>query len=230
MYNRNWLRTEIAGYLHDDSVSANIDTWIDIGAKRVSQVLECWEMEVSIVNSLATIVGAGVIDGGNANGGGVIIDGGDAYNADPEGQALPYLPISGTTKRIIEVQVLRNSEWRNLRSVPKHEASRYKTDGGGTASVYRVENRKIYPLPFQPGDYRAIVLQEVQIPAGDNENDALTSYPFIFLNAALAEAYDWKQNAEMNGRYESKWIQEAEQIKLVYRGERGGETPSMRAM
>ena len=93
-----------------------------------------------------------------------------------------------------------------------------------------MERQRIYPLPFTEGNFRAIFLVEVEIPVGDNETGALTSYPYVFLNAALAEAYDWKQDPEMNARYEGKWIQEASQVRDIYRSEHSGETPAVRAV
>lgn len=228
MYNRNWLKQQIAYYLKDDSVSIHLDTWIDLGAKRVSQALECFEMENILYNSLR-FVATGGLDGGFADGDNlVVIDGGDAFSDDPTAAPTDYILMPPRFRRLVSVQVLDNGIWRNIRSVPKHEATAYKRVG--SPLVYLVEDRKIYPLPFNEGDYRAIYLREVEIPVGNNEDDALTAYPFIFLNAALSEAYDWKQDAEMNNRYEGKWIQEAQQVTGIYQSEHTGETPSMRAI
>ena len=229
MYSRNWLKAQIASYLKDASLSAELDTFIDIGAKRISGLLECWEMEQVVSNSLTFSFQQGILDGGGASGTStVVVDGGDAYNADPEAAPKNYIEFYGLYKRLVAVQTLDNGIWRNLKAVPKHEASAYKYSG--VPLVYLVENRRIYPLPFLDGDYRAIFQAEIEIPVGDGEVDALTAYPYLFLNAALAEAYDWKQDEIMSARYEQKWMREAEQIKLVYRSEHSGETPSMRAV
>jgi hypothetical protein len=227
-YTRNWLKEQIKGYLKDSSVDAYLDTWIDISAKRVSSILECFEMEEAIGNTLQVQIQEGV-DGGSAGSSNVVvIDGGDAYNQDPASAPKEYIDFYGTFKRLVAVQAWDNGIWRNLRMVPKHEASAYKHTGVPT--VYHVEQRRIYPLPFLAGDYRALFLREVEIPIGDNEDDVLTAYPYIFLNAALSEAYDWKQDENMIARYEQKWQGEAEAVRTVYRSEHTGETPAMRAI
>jgi hypothetical protein len=125
------------------------------------------------------------------------------------------------------VQTLDKGQWRNLRSIVKHEAYEYKTSG--VPKVYLLEDGKIYPYPMQEGTYRAIFLMEVEIPEND-ETPAVVAYPYVFLNAALAEAYDWKQDVEMAMRYEQKWQLEAIEARKLYRGEHAGETPSMRAI
>ena len=93
-----------------------------------------------------------------------------------------------------------------------------------------VEDSKVYPLPFAEADYRAIYLREVEIPIGDNLDDVLTAYPMIFLNAALAEAYDWKQDPEMSQRMTNKWFEEATAVTNNYLNERMGDAPAMRAI
>jgi hypothetical protein len=228
VYSRNWLREQVAGYLKDASVSAHLDTWIDIGAKRVSQILECAEMETAIENSLR-VSESGTVDGGNASGSNVfVIDGGDAFNQDPAAAPKDYIELTTRYKRLVSVQVLDNGIWRNLRTIPKHEAAPYKR--AGIPQVYLVENRRVYPLPQSSGAFRVIVLAEVEVPDGDNEDAVLSAYPHLFLNAALAEAFDWKQDENMVARYEQKWRQEAEEIRALYRSEHNGETPSMRAV
>lgn len=227
-FNRNWLKAQLASYLKDATLGAELDTWIDLGAKRVSQVLECWEMETELFNSLVIPLDGG-LDGGYADGTNtIVVDGGDAFNQDPDSAPRQYIVMPDRMIRTIAVQALSNGEWRNLKAIPKHNAYAFKVTG--QPSSYLIERQRIYPLPFVDGQYRAIFLTEVQIPVGDNETGALTSYPYVFLNAALAEAYDWKQDAEMNARYEQKWIAEASQVRDIYRSEHVGETPAMRAV
>lgn len=227
-FTRNWLKEQLQGYLKDQTVGAYLDTWIDLGAKRVSQVLECWEMEQELFNALTIPTDSG-LDGGFADSTSlIVVDGGDAFNDDPLSAPREYIVMPDRMIRIIAVQVQDDGEWRNLRSIPKHSAYSFKAVG--LPSSYIVERQRIYPLPFMEGEFRAIFLVEVEIPVGDNETPALTSYPFVFLNAALAEAYDWKQDAEMNARYEQKWIQEASQVRDIYRSEHVGDTPSVRAV
>jgi len=228
MYNRQWLQTQVASYIHDSSVTGLVDTWIDLGAKRVSQVLRCWEMERELTIGLAAVTSSGILDGGSAAGGGVIIDGGDAFNL--EDVALPYMEIPDTTKEILGVQWLdHQSQWSNLVALSRHEARRYKASG--TPQRYLVEARKIYPYPYQAGEYRAQIIDEVIIPpTADDEVAALSSYPFIFLNAALAEGFDWKQDEVMNVRYDSKWINEATVVANNYMEDRSGESLAMRSV
>ena len=39
-YNRAWLRSNVASYLHDQNLGSTVDTFIDIGALRIGQMLE----------------------------------------------------------------------------------------------------------------------------------------------------------------------------------------------
>ncbi len=229
MFNRQWLGEQIAGYLKDDTLGPHLDTFIDIAAKRVSQVLECWEMEQEIVNTIQ-ISGRTSVDGGNATGGGggLVLDGGDAFKADDVTPPGNYLTLPEGTRRVLGVQVLSNGIYRNLRSVGRHEANAYK--GTGSPFYYYVEGKQIRPLPVRDGTYKAQILREVVIPAGTNEVDALNAYPFVFLNAALSEAYDWKQNEAMALRYEQKWLNEANEIAGNYRNARGGEVLEVRSI
>ena len=227
MYHREWLRENIKQYLHDSSLDAQLDTFIDLGAKRVSQILECWEMEQTISNTII-VQGAVVVDGGSAGSStDLILNGGNAFNSSSEAPPGNYIALPVGAKRILGVQVLDNDEWRNLRAVGRHEAGKYK--GTGTALYYVVEGREIQPLPVMDGTYRAQILAEVEIPLLTEEVQALTSYPFIFLNAALSEAYDWKQNEVMAQRYEQKFVIEAREVSDNYRNARGGEVLSVRA-
>ena len=197
MYNRDWLKTQIMSYLHDSSVSAELDAWIDLGAKRVSQVLQCLEMEGELTRNA--------------------------------GDTELHIVIPSLVRHVLGVQWSNYSgRWMNLRSVPRHDAGQYKRDG--TPSVYYIEDGRIKPSPYVDGDYRAQVINEVVIPADTSEVAALTAYPFIFLNAALSEAYDWKQDPEMMARYEQKWSTEADYVTALYLSNRIGDTPAMRAV
>jgi hypothetical protein len=227
-YDRAWLRAQVSSYLHDAEVTPLIDTWIDIGAKRVSQVLQCWEMETELTIGLAAVVGEGTLDGGTSSGGGIVVDGGDAYNTSS--QSLPYMEIGSTVKQVLGVQWQdQEGQWRNLVALNRHEARQYKR--GGIPGRYLIEDRRIHPLPFIDGSYRAQLLSEVVIPpTPDDIIDAVVSYPFIFLNAALSEAFDWKQDDVMNQRYEQKWFTEATTVRNAYMQDRAGESLAMRAM
>jgi hypothetical protein len=196
-YNRDWLRAQIRGYLHDDSVDSISDTWIDIGAKRVSQILECAEMEADLTRAT--------------------------------GAPDAFIALPSNVRKLLGVQWFNASRWSNLRSVPRHLASAYSSSG--TPCVYKIESRNVYPLPYVDGDYKAQVLQDVVIPDDAfTETPALSAHPYMFLNAALAEAYDWKQNMEMVQRYEAKWSAEADTISAEYNSEITGEVPAMRAI
>lgn len=196
IYNRDWLKNEIQSYLHDDSVTATLDTWIDMGALWVSQNLRCYEMEAEVTR-----------------------------NAPDE-----FLQLTARHRHLISVQWLKNGMiWVPLKTLAKHEAQYYKRSGnpGG----YYIEDRKVYPAPFVDGEYKARVLENVVIPDdGQTEVAALTAYPFLFLNAALAEAYDWKQNEPLSARYERKAASQAEQVTADYLADRVGETPAQRAI
>ena len=225
-YNRAWMRDTITSYLKDSSVTQTVlDVWIDIASKRVSTTLECNEMEQTISNKLV-LQPFTTVDGGSATMTElVVIDGGNAYNEGNE--PLDYIVFPSNWKRLVSVQTLDNGQWRNLRSINKHNAYAYKSDG--IPEVYLLEDGKIYPLPLAEGTYRAIFLLEVIIEE-TGEHPVVAAYPYIFLNAALAEAYDWKQDVEMVARYEGKWQQEADEARRLYRSEHVGETPAMRAI
>ena len=162
-YDRQWLRDQVASYLHDAATSPLLDTWIDIGAKRVSSVLRCWEMESELSVGLAVVTELGVADGGSASGGGTIIDGGDAFAGQVQQDSFITLPAG--VQDILGVQWQNNSgEWINLTALSKHEAGPYKR--AGTPSHYLIENRRIYPYPIADGNYKAQSVSEVVIPAG----------------------------------------------------------------
>jgi hypothetical protein len=180
-------------------------------------------METELTIGLAAVVGEGTLDGGTSSG-----DGGDAYNTSS--QSLPYMEIGSTVKQVLGVQWQdQEGQWRNLVALNRHEARQYKR--GGIPGRYLIEDRRIHPLPFIDGSYRAQLLSEVVIPpTPDDIIDAVVSYPFIFLNAALSEAFDWKQDDVMNQRYEQKWFTEATTVRNAYMQDRAGESLAMRAM
>jgi hypothetical protein len=139
-----------------------------------------------------------------------------------------FIPLPNTVRKVLAVCWNYTGRERALRSIPKHYKTQY--DINGTPAVYWIENSTIKIGPFTDGDYVARVVQDVEIPADDQaEIPALTSHPYVFLNAALAEAYDWKQNAEMVARFEGKWREEASIVTAEYLNEQAGDAPAMRS-
>lgn len=198
--NRDWLKEQIPTYLHDASVDGQLDTWIDIAAYRLSQVLKCREMEATLTK----------------------VTGEEYITLASDQQVLD-------SRYLTDVQWLNESgAYVNLRSVPAHDAGRYKRDG--RPSVYHLEDSKIYPLPYQEGEYRALCLVQLVVPDGTTSTAALLAYPHLFLYAALNEAYDWKQDPEMSARYQTKWLEDAQRITRIYESERVGDAPAMRAV
>ncbi len=197
MQTRAWLRQNIAGYLHDGSLSAELDTFIDLGAKRISQLMQCVEMEAEITRNK-----------------------GDANN---------FIAVPADFQRLLGVQVADNGTWRNLQAISRHDAAYF--DGAGLAMVYRIDGGVIQPLPASDSDYRVQYLQEAIVPEDSAETNAvLSAYPMVFLNAALVEAYDWKQDFELVGRFEQKLMGDIRAITRIYLSERAGEVPAMRAV
>jgi hypothetical protein len=191
------LRTQISSYLHDSSLSAELDTFIDLGAGQVNAILECEEMETVV----SRVQGA------------------------PE----QYISLPKGTRKLLSVGFNSTLGFTHLRSLPRHSTD--YVPGAGPALFYRVEQKRVFPLPFNDTDYEALILQDVEIPADDQETvAALSAYPTLYLTAALAEAYDWKQNMEMGQRYTMKWRDLADSITTMYNSEIVGDTPAMRAM
>ena len=230
MFDRAWFRQQLSSYLKDDSLDAELDTFLDLGAKRVSQVLRCLEMELTLTLGLAPLL-EGVVDGGfavaNTEG---VIDGGNAQ-ASAFDSSIPYMVIPGGLIAILAVQALGDrGKFYNLRAVGGHDANPWR-ESTGDPIVYLVENQNIYPLPFREGSYKARILQEVEFPLQDADIPAAVSaYPFIFLDAALAEAWDWKQDPEMSASYTQKWVRQAQQVRDNYEKEKLGETLAQRAV
>ena len=229
-FDRDWFRAQLTSYLKDDSLDIELDTFLDLAAKRVSQVLRCFEMELQLTLGLAPLQD-GVLDGGfasvNTEG---VVDGGDAF-ASSFDATRPYMEIPGGLIAILSVQALgTNDTFYNLRSVGMHEANKWRKETG-RAQVYVVENSNIYPYPFSEGSYKARILQEVEFPLQGNEVPAaITAYPFIFLDAALAEAYDWKQDEIMSQKYMQKWVAEAQTVRDNWENENAGEALAVRAV
>ena len=226
IYTRQWLQDQIRSYLKDRSLTlAELDTFIDVSVSRLCQVLECTEMETIITG---TVQAVGAIDGGNAGSVNTQeIDGGDAFNSGEVVLSPAAIPLSSNHKRIVVVQYLRDGDWYALRSVPKHEAAAYKVEG--QPCVYYIEDSQVFPIPRKEGNARVIALEFFELP-DTGSHPVLQAYPFLFLNAALAEAYDWKQDEVANQRYENKWIGDAEAVTTLYRTTHQGETLSMRAI
>lgn len=194
-YNRAWLQSQIKSYLHDNSVSGSLDTWIDLGASRISRALRCQEMQVIATYNLAD--GAGI-------------------------------PITADMVIIESLEYSGNQGWQNLRSATRFQDQYF--EGSGTPCVWLKQDGQIVPAPYSDGAYRLTYMGATEVPIDDSTTEVMTAYPFLFLNAALAEAYDWKQNPEQSARWEAKWINEAVDISAIYRSERAGDAPAMRAM
>lgn len=195
IYNRAWLQSQIKSYLHDNSVSGSVDTWIDLGASRISRALRCNEMRK---------VQEYVLADGNG------------------------IPITSDMIIIESLEYSGNQGWQDLRSATRFEGQYF--EGSGTPCVWLNQEKQIMPAPYSDGTYRLTYMGDTEVPADDTTTDVMTAYPFIFLNAALAEAYDWKQNPEQSARWEGKWIKEAIDITAIYKSERAGDAPAMRAM
>lgn len=227
-YNRQWLRDQVASYLKDRTLSAEIETFIDLAAARVSQIMECREMEVVQTNRLIVSADAPLDGGGSGGGSTLIVDGGDAFAGDEEAKPTPYVQLTNKVRRLVQVQVLERGEWRSLKSLPTHSVFPLKRPG--VPVNYYIEENRVYPVPLTEGTFRVIYLSQIEIPIGDAAPKCMSAYPFVFLNAALAEAYDWKQDAELYAAYEQKWLAEATRIREIYRGEMIGEVPAVRAV
>ena len=116
-----------------------------------------------------------------------------------------------------------------LRSVPTHQWSRYQDTG--TPAIYQVRNDSINIRPFTEGNYAVWYYSRINLLDDPGAtHPALTAYPFLFLDAALAECYDYKQDAELMQRYQDKWLAEVHEINRVTRKLRAGDAPAMRAM
>lgn len=140
-----------------------------------------------------------------------------------------FIQLPPGTRKLLSVTRTANGGMVHLRSQSRHAADMYQ--GVGLSRFYRIDRKMIYPYPWSDADYQALILKDVEIPAdGTEEVDALSAYPTLYLTAALAEAYDWKQNGEMGQRYTMKWRDLADSITSIYRSEIVGEVPAMRAM
>lgn len=197
MTTRAWLKTNIASVIKDHTLSTSLDTWIDIGAARLGEILRCREMETSIVR------GVGAPD--------------------------PFIPLAEDTQEILAVQKgSEDGNYYNLRGMVKVQADMYK--GAGTSVAYYVEDSKVYPIPFNDTNFIVLTLDRPSVPVAEDETTALlTQYPYLFLDAALVEAYDFKEDNERVVRYDAKWRDAARTIRNTYERTRFGEGLAMRA-
>jgi len=192
------LRVLMAGYLHDNSLGAFLDQWIDTGAHRIGQILRCREMETTFQR--VTDAPENYIDCG----------------AEFQEVLRVSTPSDGGGSRVLEA--VGSHDWL-------HGAA-----NGGTPWAYYVEGARIYPLPFGNQDYSAVVLARPVVPVVDTDTNAvLTAFGFLFLNAALVEGFDYKQDETLTVRYENKWTAEAQAITRAYEKNRRGEALAMRA-
>lgn len=195
-FDRAWLRSQIPFYIKDNSLSVHLDTFIDLGAKRLSNILQCRELEGELVRSA--------------------------------GDSDSFIAMPSNVRRLLGVQYQNNAgQYVNLRSVGRHAAAPFK--GVGQPQVYFIQDSNIYPAPFNDGNYLVQTMEEAVVPE-TGESAALTMYPYVFLYAALAEAYDWKEDEERRLHCEGKWMADAEQITRIYLSDRMGETPAVRAI
>jgi hypothetical protein len=57
----------------------------------------------------------------------------------------------------------------------------------------------------------------------------MTTYPFIFLEAALSEGYAWKEDGASASAYEKKWLGSVQEVNRKSKKLQQGDTPAMRA-
>ena len=116
-----------------------------------------------------------------------------------------------------------------LTSVPSHNIEKYATTGN--PAVYAVNANSIVIKPFSAGDYDITYFGSMTLGTNDTDTfPALQNYPFLFLDAALAEGYDYKQDPDQRTRYQDKWITEAHEINRRSRTLRQGDVPAMRTL
>lgn len=141
------------------------------------------------------------------------------------------LPDEAISIRVLAYRTAQDSYL--LRSVPTHQLANYNDTGvaSGSPAVYSIIGGVLKIRPFIAGDYDVTTFTGVDIgPAASDTNDSLEQYPYIFLDAALVEAFDYKQDGTYAGRYESKWLGAVEQVNRVSRKLDQGDVPAMRAM
>ena len=116
-----------------------------------------------------------------------------------------------------------------LRSLPTHQIRRYPETG--TPAFYRIKVNNVRFIPFMAGEYGIRYFSRINLLDDPGAtHPALTAYPFVFLDAALAECYDYKQDAELMQRYQDKWLAEVHEINRVTSKLRAGDAPAMEAM
>lgn len=116
-----------------------------------------------------------------------------------------------------------------LRSIPTHQWTYYQDTG--TPAVYQTKLDRLLIRPFMAGNYGIWYFSRMTLLDDPGATlPALTAYPFLFLDAALAECYDYKQDAELMQRYQDKWLAEVHEINRVTAKLRAGDAPAMRAI
>ena len=87
---------------------------------------------------------------------------------------------------------------RTLKSTGRHEINRFSnlTGTGGFPVAYNVLNRQIDARPFLAGEFPLNYYAIPALDSGNPTNAVLTSYPNLYLYAALIEFQTWTQDKE----------------------------------
>ena len=116
----------------------------------------------------------------------------------------------------------------SLHAMPSHRVENY--GGSGQPVVYAVKGNNLLIEPFQSLDYEITYFRHITLDADAAATDeALTHYPFVFMEAMLSEGYAWKEDMEGAKAYEQKFLGSVQEINRVSRQLQQGDAPAMRS-
>jgi len=139
-----------------------------------------------------------------------------------------FITIPSDSVKLLEYSAEMSGTWIPLQSIGKN--ARMPISDGRPVSYY-IHQGKLYPVPSEDRNYRLTYLAAPAIPEDDAaESVFLQRYRPLFYFAALVEAYDYKEDAEMSQVFERKRNGLAAAITRRWESERIGDLPAMRSV
>ena len=151
------------------------------------------------------------------------------YNESMETFSIASTPwqIPSTINAFRTIVVPSGTGGYSLQSMPSHRVENY--GGSGSPVVYGVKGNQLLIAPFQAKDYEVTYFRHITLaPESTATDEALTHYPFVFMEAMLSEGYAWKEDMAGSKAYEQKFLGSVQEINRVSRKLQQGDSPAMR--
>ena len=125
------------------------------------------------------------------------------------------------------LQAPTNNGFRLLRSGTLHEMSEYSRANSGHAAYYQINAKTISLAPRQLGTFKLDYFAEpAALVADQDTNSVLLDYPYLYLYAALVEAFFYTQEPAGHEKALAQYVGEIEKINKQSASARGGSMPA----